>query len=525
MILRKPYAFFIKMFKPMHIVLSLLILYLITLNNNILEFFNEYLSSSTSVVGENLNNTLMNNLLYIIPIIVIAFSMIIMGIMFKKKKPILFYFVSIFAFIVVLVINFYTSNFLKILEDSIVAVKSVKLIHDLVLINIFIESLIFILYFVRGLGLNFKKFDFGSDVLKLELNESDREEFEVNINIDINDAKRKRKERLRKFKYIYIENKFIINLSIIGITLITFILVGLNIYNNYKNTKVEGNTYNVSSFSVGVNSTAILNKDYKGNLITDEDNYLVVVNIKAKSNFGTNRLDLNDFSLNIEKTKIKPVTKYSERLLDLGISYDYSLLTSNLMDYIIAYEVPEKYITSDMILSCNNMGSYVEIKLNPIKIQNNISEVSKVLGENLDFNDVIGEVDFKIDNYEIEDRFLINYNYCVKKDDCVASKEYLKPSINTNFKKTILKLKLEYSNNSNIKMDSFYDLLSKFGYISYNINNSWYTQRGNFEQITSKKTSTDNVEYIGINSEIKQAEFIKIVFDIRGSKYEYVLKG
>ena len=377
MILRKPYALFIKFFKPMHIVISLLILYLISLNNKALIFFNEYLSNSTSVVGQNLKDELINSFIYIIPFIVIAFSIIVMSIMFKKRKPITFYFICIFSFIIVLVINFYTANFLQTLEKSMVAIKSIKLMHDLILINIFIESFIFILFFVRGLGLNFKKFNFDSDVLKLELNESDKEEFEVNIGIDVNEVKRTRKERLRKFKYLYIENKFIINLSVIFTVFITFLIIGLNVYNNVKNIKEEGSVYNISSFSVGVNSTTILNKDYKGNLITDEENYLVVVNIKAKINFGTDDLNLNDFVLNIENTKIRPTTKYSERLLDLGLYYDNSLLTSNFMEYIIAYEIPEKYITSEMILYCNNKSNTIKIKLSPEKVEDSTLVLSK----------------------------------------------------------------------------------------------------------------------------------------------------
>ena len=147
------------------------------------------------------------------------------------------------------------------------------------------------------------------------------------------------------------------------------------------------------------------------------------------------------------------------------------------------------------------------------------------MGENINFYETIGAINFKIDNYEIENKFLINYNYCIKKDDCIQSKEYLKPSINTNFYKSILKLNLEYTNKSNIKLESFYDLLSKFGYISYKIGDKWYNQRTNFEQITSKKVDLINEEYIGINSQIKEAEIIKIIFNIRGSKYEYILKG
>ena len=146
MILKKPYAFFIKMFKPIHLIMAALVMYLIYLNNKILSFLTEYLHSSINVVGENIKSEIFTNMLYIIPIIIIVLSFVILGIMFKKNKPIKFYFISIFIFIVVIVINFYASNFLGVMEESIVAIKSVKLIHDLVLINVALESFIFIFY-------------------------------------------------------------------------------------------------------------------------------------------------------------------------------------------------------------------------------------------------------------------------------------------------------------------------------------------------------------------------------------------
>ena len=91
MILKKPYAFFIKIFKPLHLILGIIILYSIILNNKILEFLNTYLHTSSSVVGQNIQSTYINSLIFIIPVIIIVLSMIILGIMFRKKKPISFY--------------------------------------------------------------------------------------------------------------------------------------------------------------------------------------------------------------------------------------------------------------------------------------------------------------------------------------------------------------------------------------------------------------------------------------------------
>ena len=145
------------------------------------------------------------------------------------------------------------------------------------------------------------------------------------------------------------------------------------------------------------------------------------------------------------------------------------------------------------------------------------------MGEILELEGALSGVNFKINNYNLNDKFLIEYKYCIKDNDCILSKEYLKPSIDENYDKTILKLNIEYNSDSDLNVNTFYQLLSKFGTISYRINNLWYTT-SEFEEITSKRVSTENDVYIGINSNIMNANSIKMIFDIRGLRYEYIIK-
>ena len=520
MILRKPYAFFIKMFKPIHIIIALSIAYLIYLSSKILSFLNDYIYSSSNVIGEDITGRFVNNFVFIIPVMIIGLSLIILGVMFRKKKPVTFYIVNIFLYIVVIVINVYASNFLGVLEKSIVTIKIVKLIHDLVLINIFIESITFVLFIVRGTGINFKKFDFDSDILKLDINDSDKEEFEVDINVDLAESKRKRNERLRFLKYKYLENKFIINTFVIIAVSIIGIVIFLVIH-NYNSGNTEGNTYFVNGFNVGVDETILLNTDYTSNKITE--NYLVIVNSNISSAILNKKVYLNDFSLKIGEVTFKPTTKYNMYLLDIGNVYDESI-SSDSKKYLFVYEIPEKYITSNMVFSYSGEGEKLDIKLNPKNLISNELSVSKNIKEELSFEESLGDIRFIINNYEISDKFIFEYNYCIKDSDCVLSKEYMKPSIDKNFDKTILRMDLNHSDNSDLNLNSFYKFFSRFGSIYYNINNTWYSQKGNFEELKSNKVNTNNNVYIGINSDIKNAESIKLVFNIRNSKYEYLLK-
>lgn len=521
MIIKKPYAFFIKMFKPIHLILTVLIAYLIYLDNKLLKFFTNYIYSTESVVGENIRDSLVNNLLYVIPFIVIIVSILILGVMFKKKKPTTLYFSIIFSFIIVIVINLYASNFLKILEESVVSIKSVKLINDFILIAIGIEIFSLILFLIRGLGINLKKFDFDSELTKIDISESDKEEIEVSINFDFNESRRKRRKTFRNIKYFYYENKFIINLFVF-ITLLILSGVIFFVIRSFNNKNVEGEIYSFKDFELGVNSTIILNTNYKNKKITD--NYLITVDCKMRSNYNQVSLKLNDFSLEIGSIIFKPTTEYYDDLLDLGNLYSDQTLENEYNNYLFVFEIPEKYITSDMVFRYSDVGELIRINLKPKKIESKVDKINKKIGEEVNFVESLGNIKFKISDYNIRDKYMIEYNYCIKENDCIDSKEYLKASIDQNFDKNILKLNVEFKNDSDLNINSFYDFFENFATINYNIGGVWYSQNNNFEEIKSNKLIEKNITYIGINSNIIKADNIELLFKIRGLNYKYIIK-
>ena len=105
----------------------------------------------------------------------------------------------------------------------------------------------FILMIIRGLGINFKKFNFDSDISKFEISESDKEEFELNINFDVDTARRERKRKLRYFKYLYKENKMVFY---IGLSLLILIsgFVFFSVVLKKDNSLKEGFIYSMNNF-------------------------------------------------------------------------------------------------------------------------------------------------------------------------------------------------------------------------------------------------------------------------------------
>ena len=520
MILRKPYAMFIKLFRPIHFIFVFCIGILIYYQNRILSFFNNYLYTSEVVSTDNIKQTLFSNYLYLIPIFLIVLSLLLFGIMFRKNKPYKYYFISIFLFLVILVLNIYVSNFLTVFQDTTVTIKSVKLIHDLVLMSILLESVLLVIYIIRGLGVDFKHFNFDSDISKLDIDEKDKEEFELDLKFDFNETKRKRKERLRNFKYLYLENKFLINLIVSVISVMLIIIVALVIIKHNSYNK-EGKEYNLDSFNIIVEETNILNTNYEGNRITD--NYLIVVKARLKSYNISKSLYSKDFTLKFSNAKAHITKEYNNYLSDIGKAYNNENLTNEYETYLFVYELPKKFITSDMFLSYNNLGYDFDIKLNPKNLTYGNKAIKSKIKKTLNFNDSLGDISFKIKDYDINDFYEINYDYCISNDNCLESKEYLRPSIDENFDKTILKLDVDYTDNTKLNLSNFYNLLEKFGDIYYKKDDHWEIQDDDFEQIVSNRGSNYYL-YIGVNNEIKDASNIKFVFNIRGIKYEYILK-
>ena len=85
-----------------------------------------------------------------------------------------------------------------------------------------------------------------------------------------------------------------------------------------------------------------------------------------------------------------------------------------------------------------------------------------------------------------------------------------------------MRLNVDYKT-TDTNMTTFYKFFSTYGSIEYETSSGTYVQKGDFEEIKSKKTTTEYV-YIGVNDMIQNAEHIKLILNVRDSVYEYVLK-
>lgn len=532
MILRKPYAFLIKHFKLIHLILAILSFYSIYRTKILLDFFNEYVANMVNVIGQDLTTNLIPGFYIFVPILIILITVIVLVVMVVKKKPNLFYIINIAVCIFVFIITLTANSTLETMSRSLIDARTARLVRDFVMLSFMSQFITIPVIMIRTIGFDIRKFNFKEDLKELEISDEDREEFEVQLNFDKNKTIRNIRKAKRYFKYTYKENRILFNTSILGVLLGIVILVVVNIFT--KTPVVDQNTiFAGNGFNISVLDSYLVNTDYEGNIIK-EDYYYLILKIKVKNNSTTPKvLDTATTKLEIGAYYYIPILEYKERFFDLGTLYQNEKIGNEYEEKILAYEIPKQLVNNEMIFSYVNKNSFTDKEgFKSTKVRINYNDLTGIdsneknnINEQLQFIGSIMEgYKLTISSYEINDKFKINYNYCIS-NECFTSSEYLMPNLNTNYDKTLLKItgNLEKGH----KVDGIYDLydfIESFGKICYNVNGVLKTQNLKLKEITSTKVKKTDKFYIEVPSEIKEAENISIIFTIRDRIYEYVLK-
>ena len=167
MILRKPYAFLIKYFKVIHLILTVLLIYILYKSNKLFSFFDEYLSLGAYRVIDNLSSTYIGPYVYLAIFSAIAISVIIFMLMRKKDKPIKYYVVLIMYYICLVAGLLFASRQLNNIGLNKINVMVLRICRDILLV-LFLAQIPFVLNsLVRAVGFNIKKFNFQRDLMEL----------------------------------------------------------------------------------------------------------------------------------------------------------------------------------------------------------------------------------------------------------------------------------------------------------------------------------------------------------------------
>lgn len=356
MILRRPYAFLIKHFRFIHLILFILFAYIAVKANGILSFFKEYISINGNI--EVIASNYTSSFIYISIVLIIALSVVIYLLMRYKNKPRTLYVFTILISIVSLVMFIYLFSNIKELETTVMSGKAIRLLRDISRINFWALCIISIPILVRGLGFDIKKFNFTKDIADLKLEEKDSEEVEVSVDISTNTIKRTGNRLGRELRYYYIENKFIINIILAVVVVILIIMFPFNKFVINRDIN-EGDGLNTNYFNLKIEDSFISER----NRISKNNSYVILI-IDVKGKVNNYSLKLDEFVLKGENNDYIPSLKYYNYFKDLGVGYDKEVLDTNeYKKYLLIYNIKNE--DKDSNFSLNYLGNGRKIKLSP----------------------------------------------------------------------------------------------------------------------------------------------------------------
>lgn len=515
MILKKPYAFLIKHFKGIHLILSLLMIYIAYKINNILNFVKGYINNS---VNPSLATNYIGPILFISVLVVIGILLSLYILMRYKKKPKLLYLINILIYSTIFFALFYLLLSFQTIERELADPKTIRFIRDIIRIILYPEYICILFMVIRTLGFDIKRFEFKSDIKELDIDVTDNEEIELEVGIDTEKIKRRGRRQLRELKYYVLENKFFV-FTILGITL--FSIITLIVYNFLVVNKVykEGEVVDTMNFKVVIEDSYITKKNDYGNTISSDDNYFVIIKINVKSKLSDStkyKLSPNKFLLIVGDNSYVPDLKQYNNFKLIGVGYKNQILNSNDFDeYILVYNIQDSEMKEKMYIKYDDVINN-DIKSKKIKI--NLKDLDEVELENtynlndiIDLNNSILKGNLKFTSFDINDTFLYEYNYCVN-----SYCEQIKNNITSSDKGNLLKLVVE----NNIEKLSTYDLSNNFINLKYTIEGKEYT--GIIENKTPATAKTDM--YFEIHNNVVNADNIWLEIVVRDKLYKYILK-
>lgn len=527
MVFKKPYAFLIKHFKLIHLVLSALLIFLAVFIFKLVGFFNDFASSGFYSATSNLAGKYINFYMYIAVILILAITLFIYMLMKSKKKSTKLYVGLMGYYILIFILLTVSYGILQSLEKEVIDVQMTRLYRDLSLI-ISLPQLFFIIYsLIRGLGFDLKRFNFQADLKELEISASDSEEIELTVGVETYKAKRYFRRFIREFKYYIMENTFIFIciVSIVGVILGTTLFMNFAVYNKvYK----QGQTFAYKNFNVTVNKSYLTNKDTNGNQIGN--NYYLILDVTLLNKFDSNiSIDTTDFRMNQNKDTIYPSNNKSALFSDLGTPYNGTKIPGlTEKNYIVIFELDSKNVRKSYRLrlldSINYKPGDIQAKYKEIKVvPERLDEVETIgtykLNDTVNLKDsLLKNSTIAISGYNITNTYKYNYQFCTSDDNCKESTDIVTPKYTSMSNSTLLVLDYKLNIDDTAKLEKSF--FSQFCKIKYKKGKEEYTL--DVKNITPSELKGKVV--LQVDNKIKTSGEFYLSITIRNKEYLIKIK-
>ena len=350
MVFRKPYGFLIKNFKLIHLIISAILAYIVIFSRRIYLFLNDCINDTV-----NRYNALeyIDYTIYIFILLVLGLFFVIYWLFKYKDKPRKLYIFSIFYYIAVGIFIFIIFNYFSGLPTNVLNQKTIRAYRDIMMIVLGIQYFIIINMFIRGLGFNIKKFDFGKDIHELNLSTEDVEEVEVDFNVDTTDVMRKVRKKRRELGYFFQEYRIII----LGLFTIFLLIIGVN---SFKFLRDTFKVYKQNEVIGYVNYVTVNNSYYE---INGNDNY-VIVKFDIFKYGKKERLNINNMVLMVGKKKYLPNKNICYKFNNVGSCYKKQYITDTSSTYILVYNVDDINSKKTYLLYNESYDDTFKVKLN-----------------------------------------------------------------------------------------------------------------------------------------------------------------
>lgn len=509
MILRKPYALLIQYFQRIHLVLILLCAYIfykiMALRSFVADFLN---TESYNSYYESISDYI-NPLLIISILVVIAISIVLIVLLHYKKKPWKVYLIPVFEYVFMLGLLVFISNYFRT-YDELTALTPIMAERDLLNIVSIVQYVVFVIFGIRLLGLDLKKFGFKNDEEYLEIKEEDREEFEVNIEFDKDKITRTIKKFFRNVKYVYYEHRRVCN-TIIIILFVSLTGYGYYYYGVLHKTYGEGSTFTANYYGITVNASYLTNKDSHGTVISEKNAYLIV-NLTVKNNASKRDINLDRFRIMNKSEEFHHVGNIYSNFTDLGKSYNgKELANGEETTFILVYTVPKDLDPNKYMLyypDVSNGALLKKVKLNVDDVREVNTKDSAQITEELTFpnGNTLIITDFKVTNETTYSRYSCNNGNCGMMDLPLTSNNKI--------------LEISFVSN-NFTGKSFIDFSNIYAKIRYEDTN------GKMKSVIPTSLINNyngNYAYFGIPNDIKENGKLRINFIFRDERYVYNLR-
>lgn len=530
MVFRRPYAFLIKYFKLINLILALLLTFIIYKLNNLHSVLRQIFLGTLSNYS-TLKNTYLGFNLYLSLIFSTIIIIIIIILLKRKKKPFYDYLFAGLYNIVIFIYFYIIGNLFEQMGNSIIEQTTLKTYSDISLL-VFIPIVYFIIKFLlTAIGFNLKKFNFAKDLLDLKQEEKDNEE--VEISFDKNSYKYIRKGRriLREFKYYSLENKFIIKI-IFGILVIVFIgfLFTVNIVmdKSYRLKK----SFTAGQFTIKINTLYETKYDLNYNIIKDDSKF-VIANVTLKNNGESSIFDFNSIRAVYKKDYSYANNYFNDDFLDLGTPYDNQVIKQGEeKTYLFIFEIPDSYTKRSYKIRIYDKvdyeqeqprGVYQTVKARAKKIKEDRNVINVDLKKNVPLDQVkYGKSNITVNNYELKNSYVYTEEVCDEEMICKTLTKVIRDKNTTNRVLLILDYKLDLDSN-NLISSYFTDdkeFFNNFLKIKYSYNGKSKT----LNSVEAIASGIDNKVFLSVPYEIQNASSLSLSFELRNSQIIYKLK-